>query len=118
MSGASVRLVKTLPHILDRQQRSKQSGDSLKPLCCRDPALPALCGYPLSAIFCYAEKMCMCVPHLLAGGVTPRGYAVRTKSLYFSAFQSNSVIIITVEPLNNGHIRTYIIQRYLHREVN
>ena len=34
-------------------------GFSLKSLSCRHPALPALYGYPLSAIFCYAEK-CAC----------------------------------------------------------
>ena len=64
-------------------------GFSLKPLCCGDPALPALYGYPSSAIFCYAEKhacaitTCACVVnglmriqyhYSLTVGVAPRGY--------------------------------------------
>ena len=49
-------VLKTLSHT---QRAMKVKMISLKPLRCRDPALPTLYGNPSSAVFRYAEK-CTC----------------------------------------------------------
>ena len=42
-----------------RATKVKTIWDFLKPLCCKDPAFPALYGYPSLATFRYVEK-CAC----------------------------------------------------------
>ena len=49
-------VLKTIPRIQGATKVKKNVGISLKPLCCRDLALPALYGCPPLAIFRYAVK--------------------------------------------------------------
>ena len=48
-----------------------------QPLRCRDPALPALYGYPLSAIFRYAVKRACASTHASRATPSRRGMALR-----------------------------------------
>ena len=75
-------VLKTLSHTQWVPKVKMTGGISLKPLRCRDPALPTLC----TAILCWPffttrknahahlSSMCLTGAHLLVGGLALRGY--------------------------------------------
>ena len=93
-------ILKTISRTQQATKVKKIVGIPLNPLCCRDPALPALCGRPPSAIFRYAVKRtCASTRDPISSsalGATPSKFLAgheflrvalqRAEGLHFSAF--------------------------------